>query len=120
MNVLYKRLSKIAEVEFPDIVHHSSITSGKLRLYITDGSYFDIWFSQKLPDRFAYHWERRKIDGKIYRYDNRPHEQYRSMKGYPGHYHNGCDKKVEEDRFSDDYEVVLREFLKMVRDKIKG
>lgn len=62
MEVKYRELSQIAQEEFPDIVLHSKIVSGKLRLFIIDESYVDIWFSRKIPGRFAYHWERRKID----------------------------------------------------------
>jgi hypothetical protein len=53
--VIYGELSKIAEEEFPDLVLHYQILPGKLRLYIVDGSYLDIWFSRKLQGRFAYH-----------------------------------------------------------------
>lgn len=70
----YSELVKIVEEEFFDVVIYSQIIAGKLRLHIVDGSYLDVWFSVKIAGRFAYHWERRMIDGIVYRYDNRPHE----------------------------------------------
>lgn len=59
------------------------------------------------------------IDGKIYRYDNRPHEEFKHMKSYPKHFHNGSDKKVEESMFGDGPDDALRGFLVMVREMIK-
>jgi hypothetical protein len=56
----YHELSKIAEEEFPDIIVDSRIRENKLRLFIVDGIFVDVWFSRKLKDRFAYHWDRRK------------------------------------------------------------
>ncbi|MEE8402988.1 MAG: DUF6516 family protein [Candidatus Hydrothermarchaeaceae archaeon] len=120
MTTPYERFSQILEGEFPDIVVHHNFISGKLRVHIIDESYLDIWFSQKLRGRFAYHWERRKVDGRIYRYDNRPHEELKHMKSYPKHFHNGCDKNVEESTFSDGPEDALRGFLAMMREKIKA
>jgi hypothetical protein len=40
-------------------------------MHLVDGSYLDVWFSRKFPGRYAYHWERRHVDGSIYRHDNR-------------------------------------------------
>ncbi|MCL6447267.1 MAG: hypothetical protein K6U04_03820 [Armatimonadetes bacterium] len=111
----YEELAGIAEEEFPDVVLHTRIFSGKLRLYIVDGSYIDIWFSKRLRKRFAFHWERRAIDGKIYRYDNRPHEELKCLKGYPGHFHNGDDQNIIESDFSTNFEEALREFLQLAR-----
>jgi len=116
--VIYGELCEIAEEEFPDLVLHYQILLGKLRLYIVDGSYFDIWFSRKFEGRFAYHWERRMVDGRIYRYDNRPHEELKHMRGFPKHFHDGSDEKISESQFSEDPEEVLREFLQIVRKEV--
>ncbi|MDI6655760.1 MAG: DUF6516 family protein [Candidatus Hydrothermarchaeota archaeon] len=119
MSDIYEELSTIVDVEFLDIVLHSQIFMGKLRLHVIDGSYLDVWFSHKLSGRFAYHWERRKKEGKVYRYDNRPHEKFKHMKSYPKHFHNGSDEQVEESHFSENPKDALREFLNIVREKIK-
>ena len=114
----YNELAVIAETKFPDVVLHTRIMGGKLRLHIVDGSYLDIWFSMKIKGRFAYHWERRIINGGIYRCDNRPHEKLKHMRSHPKHYHDGSDEKISESKFSEDPKDVLREFLQIVRTKI--
>ena len=92
---------------------------GKLRLHICDGSYVDVWFSRKIPGRYAYHWERRHIDGKIYRYDNRPHMSMRRMGTFPRHFHDGSDDVVVESHLSDDPVEAVRSFLIFIRNRIE-
>lgn len=116
--MIYGELSQIAEEEFADLVFHYQILPGKLRLYIVDGSYLDIWFFRKFEGRFAYHWERRIGDGRIYRYDNRPHEELKHMRGFPKHFHDGSDEKISESTFSEDAKEVLREFLEIARKEV--
>ena len=81
-------------------------------------SYPDIWLSMKIKGRFAYHWERRRVNGRVYRYDNRHHEELKHMRGFPKHFHDGSDEKIRESEFSEDPKEVLREFLHIVRLKI--
>jgi Family of unknown function (DUF6516) len=70
-----ERLREIAEVEFSDIVVEVLIPdANELRIILSDGSFVDVWFSLKLRSRYSYHWERRAIDGKIFRHDNAPHK----------------------------------------------
>jgi len=116
--VSYNELSRIAREEFSEIILDVQIESGKLRLFVIDGSFIDVWFSQRIKGRFAYHWERRHIDGTIYRYDNRPHERFKRMKGFPKHFHDGSDEEVKESKFSNEWNEALREFLYLVRGKI--
>ena len=117
--MIYDELAEIAEEEFFDVVLHTQIMAGKLRLHIVDGSYLDIWFSMKIEGRFAYHWERRTIDGSVYRYDNRPHEKLRYMKSFPMHFHDGSDEEIKESEFGEDPKEILRAFLQqIVRAKI--
>jgi hypothetical protein len=116
--VIYGELAEIAEEEFFDVVLQAQIIGGKLRLQIIDGSYLDIWFSMKIEGRFAYHWERRMIDGTIYRYDNRPHEKLRYMKSFPMHFHDESDDKIKEGEFGEHPRDILRAFLQIVREKV--
>lgn len=117
--MIYDELAEIADEEFFDVILHSQIIAGKLRLHIVDGSYLDIWFSRKIKGRFAYHWERRMIDGSVYRYDNRPHEKLRYMKSLPKHFHDGSDEEIKESEFGEDPKEILRAFLQqIVRAKI--
>jgi len=69
-------LRTLAEIEFSDIVESTVILDEKLRIVLADNSYVDFWWSYKLPNRFAFHWERQHIDGTIYRHDNAPHVKW--------------------------------------------
>jgi hypothetical protein len=50
---LYRRLSYIALREFPDVVVGTEIIEGKLRIFIADESFIDIWFSEKRKGVYA-------------------------------------------------------------------
>jgi len=112
-------LAKLAEEGFPDIVVSTEMLYGKLRLHLSDGSHIDVWLSRRLPGRYAYHWERRHIDGTIYRHDNRPHVHLRDMRTYPRHFHNGTDERVEESHLPDDHMQAIRSFLEFARNTLK-
>ncbi len=48
----------------------SQLLGEKVRLFVFDASYIDVWLSRKLEQRFGFHWERSHIDGRSFRYDN--------------------------------------------------
>jgi Family of unknown function (DUF6516) len=109
-------LREIAEVEFADIVVEAIIPDiNELRIILTDGSFVDVWFSLKLQGRYSFHWERRALDGKIYRHDNSPHKRWESVATFPKHFHDGSETNVSESHLSEAPEVALREFLAFVR-----
>jgi hypothetical protein len=90
-----ERLREIAEVEFSDIVVEAIIPDiNELRIILTDGSFVDVWFSLKLQGRYSFHWERRALDGKIYRHDNSPHKRWESAPTFPRHFHDGSETNV--------------------------
>jgi len=112
-------LREIAELEFSTIVVEVFVPDvNELRIILTDGSFVDIWFSLKLADRYSYHWERRAIDGAIYRHDNAPHKRWRSVATFPRHFHDGSETNVVESHLSQVPQEALREFLAFVRDRI--
>ena len=114
-----ERLREIAEVEFADIVLEALIPDiNELRIILSDGSFVDVWFSLKLSDRYSYRWERRAIDGKIYRHDNAPHKRWQSVATFPRHFHDGSELSVSESRISEVPEEALRQFLTFVRGRI--
>ena len=114
------RLGDIAEIEFADIVVNAVVPGiNKLRLFLNDGSFIDVWFSLKLSGRYSYHWERQAIDGTIYRHDNAPHLQWKSVATFPKHFHDGSESNVSESHISDVPEQGLREFLTFVGSKLK-
>jgi hypothetical protein len=65
----------------------------------------------KISGRYAYHWERTHIDGKIYRHDNIPHKKWEFVKTFPKHFHCGSEKEVTESSISDNSEEAIREIL---------
>lgn len=115
-----ERLREIAEVEFSDVVLEALILDvNRLRIVLKDGSFVDVWYSLKLSGRYSYHWERRAIDGTVYRHDNAPHKRWQSVKTFPKHFHNGSEPCVSESSISDVPEEALREMLTFARDKLR-
>lgn len=110
------RLRDIAEIEFAGIVVDTIVPGlNELRIIFTDGSFLDVWFSLKLEGRYSYHWERRAIDGTIYRHDNAPHKRWQVVNTFPHHFHDGSEDEVSESYLSDAPEDALREFLAFVQ-----
>jgi hypothetical protein len=111
-----ERMRELAQVEFVDIVVEAIIPDiNELRIILTDGSFVDVWFSLKLQGRYSFHWERRALDGKIYRHDNSPHKRWESVATFPRHFHDGSETNVSESHLSEVPEQALREFLAFVR-----
>ena len=108
-------LGKLAEVEFLEIVQSTDIIENKLRVTLIDGSYIDFWWSEEIPGRYAYHWERSLMDGTIYRHDNIPHLQWRAVESFPKHFHAGSQRNVVESYISESPERGLTEFLEFAR-----
>ena len=107
-----RKLKDIAEVEFSDIVEDAIITDiNELRIILADGSFIDVWFSLKLKGRYSYHWERKFIDGSIFRHDNAPHIKWKNISTFPKHFHNGSEEIVIISYISDNPESALKEFL---------
>lgn len=115
---LYSKLRELIWRSFPDIVASIDEPYGKLRVYLVDGSYLDIWFSHKISGRYAYHWEHRHINGGIHRYDNRPHEFLKYMKTFPKHFHDEAENNVRESQISEQPEDAIMYFLNFIRKKI--
>jgi hypothetical protein len=108
-------LKRIVDIEFNDMTIDSNIYHDKLRVFIKDCSIADIWFSTKIPGRFSYHWERRKIDGKVYRHDNFPDPRWKGVSTFPKHFHNGSQNKAEESYISDEPASGVREFMNFIK-----
>ncbi len=95
MRKLYKKLGRITLKEFSDIVVDVEYREDRLRVHIVDGSFLDVWFSLFIEGKYAYHWERRFIDGTVYRWDNARHEKWRNIETYPHHFHEGSQDNVK-------------------------
>ena len=116
----YSRLARLAASDFADIVDGTSIIEGKLRLFLNDRSFIDIWLSVKKKGVYAYHWERRDVDRTIYRHNNLPDREARKLKTYPRHFHNRTEKNVVESNLSDKPEEALRTILEFARKVVTG
>jgi hypothetical protein len=111
-------LGRIAEIEFAGIVVQTDLIGSKLRVLLIDGSYLDVWSSRKLEGRFGFHWERRHLDGGIYRYDNFPDTNWADVPTFPFHVHDGDQNTVIATPFAQSVEQGFREFMAFVQKKI--
>jgi hypothetical protein len=112
------RLAALTEQEFSDIVESTSVIRGKLRVILTDASFVDFWWSTEIEGRFACHWERRHVDGRFFRHDNMPHAQWKNIKTFPKHFHDGDTGEIIESFLAEDPENAVREFLAYAQKKI--
>jgi len=108
-------LRRMAEVEFAAIVVQTDILGAKLRVLLTDTSYVDVWVSRKLSGRFGFHWERKHLDGRMYRYDNFPDTDWSGVSTFPRHFHNGDQHTVVAAPFAPAIEQGFREFMAFVQ-----
>ena len=111
----YSQLARLAASDFADIVDGTSIIEGKLRLFLNDRSFIDIWLSVKKKGVYAYHWERRDVDRTIYRHNNLPDREARKLKTYPRHFHNRTEKNIVESNLSHKPDEALRTILEFAR-----
>ncbi|MGR3310503.1 MAG: toxin-antitoxin system TumE family protein [Candidatus Brocadiales bacterium] len=112
---IYAQLAQIALSDFADIVESTKGVEGKLRVFLKDESFIDIWLSVKKKGVYAYHWERRNVDGTIYRYNNLPDKEAKKLQTYPKHFHNITQENVEESNLSDEPAEAIRALLEFAR-----
>ncbi len=115
---ILRRLRELVLRMYPEIVVDAEIVYGKLRIYLVDESFIDVWISRRLPNRYAIHWERRHIDGTIYRWDNTPHEAHKRIPTFPHHFHEGRDNVVKPFHYPGSLEKALEKALEYVRRKL--
>jgi hypothetical protein len=115
-----EQLRRIAELEFAEIVVQTDTVGSKLRVLLTDTSFVDVWVSRKLAGRFGFHWERRHLDGQIYRYDNFPDTDWVAVPTFPLHFHDGHQGNVMAAPFAQNLEQGFREFMAFVQQKMGG
>jgi hydroxymethylpyrimidine pyrophosphatase-like HAD family hydrolase len=116
---IYSQLSQLAIGDFADIVNGTKIVEGKLRILLKDESFIDIWLSVKKKGTYAYHWERKDVDGTIYRYNNLPDKEAKKLKTYPHHFHNKSEENIVESNLRNNPEEAVRDLLEFARSVIK-
>ena len=113
-------LKEIIEDQFLDIVEDILRPSEeKLRVVLKDGSFIDVRLSQKVKNRFDFHWERRHINGNIFRYDNFPDIRFKRLKSFPYHFHYKKENKVVEAEFRKSLKHGFKDFMDFVRNYLK-
>lgn len=75
--------------------------------------------SEKKRGIYAYYWERRAIDGTIFRHNNLPDRDAKKLKTFPKHFHYKREEIVKESELSDLPEEALRSFLQFARERLK-
>ena len=120
MTVTLDDLGHVAEIEFGNLVAERQPLGEKLRLYLSDGTYIDLWLSRRLHERFGFHWECRHLDGTFYRYDNFPNTAWRDIASYPHHFHAGAQDTVISTPFATEPLAGFREFMRFVAAKVSG
>ncbi len=119
---MYEQLVEIAVRQFGDIVtdwrffYRRSSLPLKLRLFIGDETYLDVWVSPS-QGRYSYHWEQRAVRGLIHRHDNAP--DHPEISTFPRHFHDGSEENVQPSMISDHPKEALQEFLTFVQEKLK-
>lgn len=118
---MYEDLAKIAVKQFGDVVtdwrlfYRRSELPVKLRLFIRDGSYLDVWVSPS-QERYSYHWEQRAVRGMIHRRDNAP--DHPEIATFPKHFHDGSEENIQPSEISDQPAQALQEMLSFVQQRL--
>jgi hypothetical protein len=112
-------IKRIAEIEFSDIVKNISQIDFKLRVTLINNSFVDVYLSQRLPDRFGFHWECMDEAKIFYRYDNFPDKNWQSVATFPYHFHNGSQDSVDPSPFPLTTIEGFRAFMDFVKNKLK-
>lgn len=117
MLATFQSLARLATNDFADLVTRVEWIGGtpsdpnKMRLHLQDGSFLDAWLST--DGDYAYHWERRRQRGKIYRWDNAPHHP--EVNTFPDHLHAGDEQTILASQLSSIPETALRQVLEYLR-----
>lgn len=113
-------IKEIIENQFLDIVEDILTPSEeKLRVVLKDKSFIDFRISQSVKNRFDFHWERRHIDGSIFRYDNFPDIRFKKLKGFPYHFHYKKENEAVESKFRKTLPAGFVDFMNFARDYLE-
>ena len=84
-----------------------------------DESFLDVWFSRRTPCKYAFHRERRHIDGTVYRWDNATHGKLRRLNTFPHYFHEGAQHNIRPFKPRDTMENTLKTILNYIKQRIK-
>ncbi|MGR3293221.1 MAG: toxin-antitoxin system TumE family protein [Candidatus Scalindua sp.] len=89
-----------------------------MRIILVDNSFIDVHLSQRIPDKFSFHWECADRSETLYRYDNFPDKKWQSVPTYPHHFHDGSQDTVKSSPFPLSIIDGFRAFMEFVKEKI--
>ena len=118
---VYRLICTVAERDYADIVERTGFDDESARIYFVDGSFLEVWLyrHEDLMKRYAFHWERRHVNGKIFRHDNTPHVRWKSVKTFPKHFHFENESNAIESRIPNDPISAAKYFIDFARDFLK-
>ena len=118
---VYRLICRVAEREYAEIVQRAGFDDESARVYLVDGSFIEVWLyrSGDLMKRYAFHWERRHVDGKMFRHDNAPHLRWRDVGTFPKHFHHEAESNVIESHVPNDPLSATKYFLDFAREFLK-
>ena len=119
---VYRLICRIAERDYADVVDRAGFDDESARVYLQDGSFLEVWLHREedLMERYAFHWERRHVDGSIYRHDNAPHVRWRGVETFPKHFHFETESDAVESHIPDDPISASRYLLDFIREFLKN
>jgi len=118
LETIYNYLITVASKRYKSIIREVvkvELASGvvaKVRVVFVDNSFLDVYWSPS--GRYSLHYERRHIDGTVYRHDNAPHEKHRHVRTFPKHFHRGSEDRVEESYLPEDPIDAVEHFLRFI------
>ena len=115
---VYRLICRLAERDYADVVEGAGFDDESARVYLQDGSFLEVWLHRQEDPmkRYAFHWERRHVDGGVYRHDNIPHVRWRDVKTFPKHFHFETESNAVESHIPDDPISASRYFLDFIRE----
>ncbi len=118
MNKNLEAIKLIAEAEYSSIVEYSFILDYKLRIILIDNSFIDVNVSNKLKNKFGFHWETKNNLNEIYRFDNFPDPQWANLETFPFHFHFKTQNNVIVPPFSRELISGFRGFMDFVKNQL--
>lgn len=117
MNDALIALEGIARDRAADLLADIVQMDGRLRLVFHDTSFCDVHVAETMANRFSFHWERRHLDGTIYRYDTFPDRAARRFRSYPRHFHDGTQERIVAPPFRAGTLRGFTDFLDFIRER---
>ena len=106
----------------------NSLTIGISQLYLIKKYFFisnplkiilEIFKSNNILNRWAFNWERKHVDGTIYRQDNIPLISWEEIETFPWHYHYKSEENVINSDFTNDITQNVQKLILIVKERIK-